>query len=147
MLVLCFFPMSRMHHSIRFRWRVRLLQRIKHSRRTWRCLIKYILVDLQPEHPQIIFFPVLEGMFSTEVIVRWETENKCNVSDKKHKSKELKQLIRKCGLSTSMSVPKMRTVLLSLKRNSLPICSAEVDRVLMEHNQALSGTFLDTGKS
>ena len=86
-------------------------------------------------------------MFSTEVIARWETENKCNVSDKKHKSKELKQLIRKCGLSTSMSVPKMRTVLLSLKRNSLPICSAEVDRVLMEHNQALSGTFLDTGKS
>ena len=79
---------------------------------------------------------------SNAIITRWEADNKCIVSDKKHKSNVLKNLVRRCGLSTSMSVAKLRTVLQSLKRKSLPISSAEVDSMLISRNEPLSGVYV-----
>ena len=76
---------------------------------------------------------------STEIIARWEAENECSAVDKKHKSDVLKKLLRRCGLSTSMSVPAMRTVLLSLKKVELPACPTEVVRLLKMRNEAIGG--------
>ena len=75
------------------------------------------------------------------IIVRWEETNK-TVSDKSHKRQVLQNLLRMCGLGTSFNVSRMRTLLVSLKRTSLPACAPEVDRMLTSYGEAISGTLV-----
>ena len=77
--------------------------------------------------------------FCNDVIQQWETHNKSSCTDKQHKSDVLKELVRACGLSSNLSVPKLRALLVSLKKQHLPICPKQIDLMLTERGESIAG--------
>ena len=86
-------------------------------------------------------FSVLQGIMSTstEIIARWEEENKSSCQDTKHKAEVLKKLLKQCGFSSKLSVKKARTVLASLNTHKVPFCSDQVDEMLKTRGEKISG--------
>ena len=102
-------------------------------------IIRLFASDMYHEHSKFVITDIIIDSQSTTIIQRWESKHKRSCTDKVHKAAALKTLISACGLSTNLSVARMRIMLASLKRIPLPTCPRQVDQMLIARGEKVTG--------
>lgn len=101
--------------------------------------IRLFAYDIHHNNNKLFIVDTIFCSQSTTIIQRWEARSKSSCTDKRHKAPVLKALLRECGLSTNLSVKRLRAVLASLKRIPVPTCPKQVDSMLISRGEKVSG--------